>query len=162
MNTYVTIILTTIFIFLTPLKWMFVLSLYLVIFDSVFAMFAKKHINRKRKKNGLEPDLSLSINSSRFAKIIPKMIMYYSSIFMGYLLDLGLADIIVGIIGNTIAMPFTYMILLIILVREIMSVNETLKLVNSSKGIVYYSNMIYNGTKLFKEKITELFTQKKK
>lgn len=157
MKNYLTFLFIAVLGFFAPIQYFFVLSLYLVTFDSIFAMVVKKRINKKRKKLGLEEDLSLTITSNRFLKMFPKILLYYSGLILGYMTDIIFEELILSILGSVIMMPFTYFFLLIIVFRELMSIDETLRLANNKKGLEFYFEAIVDKIKLIKKTVGELF-----
>lgn len=153
-------ILCLLLTFLAPIQWMLFLALYLVSFDTIFAMIVKKRINNKRKKKGLPEDLSLSINSTRFSKSLLKVLIYMTSLVMGAICDYVFLPIILTLFGAAVTMPFVYIVLLIIVTRELMSIDETVKLANNGLGVTYYLNKGYIALKILKEKISEILNNK--
>ena len=146
-----------IFAFLAPIQLFLFLALYLVLSDALFAIIVKKLLIKKQKKLGLPEDLTMTLNSTRFSKSGLKLLAYMGGLIMGLILDQAFAPLIVTILGGVILQPFVYVMLLYIVVRELWSINETLKLSNNGLGFEYYISKGYSIIILVKNKINDLF-----
>lgn len=160
MKQFLIYIVCGIFAFLAPIQHFLFLALYLVIADTLFAIIVKKMLIKKRKKLGLPEDLTITLNSTRFSKSGWKLLAYMSGLIMGLILDQAFAPLIVTILGGVILQPFVYVMLLYIVVRELWSINETLKLSNNGLGFEYYIGKGYSIIILVKNKIFDLFDNK--
>lgn len=158
MKTFLLSFFAGVMVFLTPIKYFFILAFILVIFDASFSIITKRQINKKRKENGLEEDLSLSITSNRFGKSINKIYKYYASIILGYILDLTLVELIVGILGGVISLPFSTVVLLFIIIREVKSIDETMRLINKDEGLEYYFQTLIKHIKKIKSIVKDIFS----
>lgn len=137
------------FAFLAPIKLALVLVSLLILLDTVVAI-SVKHYVAKRKF----PDKPSPITSKKFAWVIMKTLLYNIAIVMGFILDIFL----VGAAGTIFGIPYliTKGILLMIIVREGISLDESLRHANQDRGIKYYFQKMIDVLKHLKKSITDV------
>jgi len=141
MKTYLTGLLTSLFIFVTPVIPLIWLVLFFVIGDTIIGMYASY-------KKGT------SITSRKLARVITKISVYSIMILLVYGLDILILStwiethMLVTKIGTGI-----------VCFIEGFSIDEKIRVINNDKGTIYYIGKVFDFVKGFKSKYNEIINK---
>lgn len=135
---------------LSPISYAFVLVGLFIIIDTILAMLVKYTY---AKKNNLPNPLT----SKKFGGVIIKSIIYNLALLSGLFIDLFFIDFITELVPLSIDYLVTKVLLILMLFRESMSIDESVRYINDNKGFKYYLTEAFKHIKYFKDEVIKLF-----
>ena len=132
----------SILILLSPIKYIMMLVGFFIVLDTIFGVYVANKINVK-------------ITSRKLSRFIGKMLIYQLVIITAYALGgLLLGEFLENIFG--IKLMLTKIAALMLIVNELFSIDEKIRLVNNDKGIWFYFKQLLSVTKKIKTEVDDV------
>ena len=127
---------------LAPIQWVLLLVGAFIAADTIFGMYTAKK-------------LGIKLTSRKFSAFISKMLIYQAVVILVYALDvLLLGEFFLMIVS--IPMVLTKVAAIALVVVEIFSIDEKLKMLKDGKGIWYHFKRLIGIAKLLKKTAKDL------
>ena len=141
--TYLQALIITIIIFFTPIHGILLLVGLSIMMDTVFGLYTSNKLN-------------LPITSRKMGRVITKMLVYQSTVILFFLIDCFLINDIVMALLTPISYLTTKLMSMVLVSVELYSMDESIRLVNNDKGIIFYIKRLLKLTKAAKSEYDEL------
>ena len=130
------------FALLAPIQFILLLVGCFIVMDTIFGVYASKKLGKE-------------FTSRKFSKFISKMFVYNAVIIMTYALDVQLLGEFFMMIVS-VPLVLTKVTAIALVVNEIISIDEKLKMIKKGKGIWFHFKRLLSITKLIKKQADEL------
>jgi hypothetical protein len=127
---------------LSPIVWVMILVAVFIIFDTFFGLYTSHK-------------LKVKFTSRKFSRFITKMLVYQGVIMTGYAID----HLLLGpflLLFISIPLVVTKVIALTLIVAELVSIEEKLRMINDNKGIIFHLKRLLGLAKSIKTEVNEL------